>query len=817
MTIADKIVILILGGSLRKYNAYGVKLTVFGIILIFLIFFISSSDVYSYFTATAKPQGATMTTATIRVGFTSDTAATIDSNSISDETRIVPGQTLKISGNIQNIGNSDIYMVLQYRLFTKKASDETETEIINKYYTFDESNNIEEITDLTSPTDTIKEAKLLQSEPETLLGELVGFNFSYDFDFHEYDNSYQNGTARYLLTAYAIQTTNLPEDEGGPAVSATKLLIDEDFFESNNNRINYISGNSVQYGKNLLDFSAMSLINTTETAVRGGWEFEFGEKTDVTISYGDVEELPNFTFIAKVVTNGVYGSNQQLIKNVKTISLEANQKLLVFVGTDTVDKAYNMLSENGVTWIQVEKGTAKTSYVPFGPSPTNPVEIQSVGDKSRNLFNLNAITTDGFNINENEVEITIGKNNSSKSSDLKLKQICPALEVGKTYTISYSANVSKANISLGNYEASNFWQANTIKTLTQEDLDANVRFGGGTVSSSSSRTITFSNIQVEEGDVPTAYEPYAYKVTINPNIVRKNLLPNDWTDFTKWKTYGGATSGYVSYLVKVKPNTTYTISKQIDYSPLSSDNTINLIINASKITTSVYTQGKNEWLVLPGGSALHNGRRYKTVTTDEDGVILLTSISLSKTGIENLIKLCGNLQIEEGTIATDYEPYVEPKYIYLDEPLRKVGDYSDYIDFKNGKVVRNVVEKKLSDITTWQMLSASNGCNRFEASIADKLFTGEYSLNILCDHFKTSAYNVNENDSISERDNMNYIRILTDKSSSLDDFLEKFGDAKIYYVLNSSVEESITLPDLTVFDSYYDLIVETEVEPSLVK
>jgi hypothetical protein len=28
--------------------------------------------------------------------------------------------------------------------------------------------------------------------------------------------------------------------------------------------------------------------------------------------------------------------------------------------------------------------------------------------------------------------------------------------------------------------------------------------------------------------------------------------------------------------------------------------------------------------------------------------------------------------------------------IFLDEPLRKVGDYADYIDFKNGKVVRKV-------------------------------------------------------------------------------------------------------------------------------
>lgn len=58
-----------------------------------------------------------------------------------------------------------------------------------------------------------------------------------------------------------------------------------------------------------------------------------------------------------------------------------------------------------------------------------------------------------------------------------------------------------------------------------------------------------------------------------------------------------------------------------------------------------------------------------------------------------------NLQLEEGDTATEYEPYgykIPIKVnenitnIYLDEPLRKIGNYADYIDFVNKKVVRNV-------------------------------------------------------------------------------------------------------------------------------
>lgn len=48
---------------------------------------------------------------------------------------------------------------------------------------------------------------------------------------------------------------------------------------------------------------------------------------------------------------------------------------------------------------------------------------------------------------------------------------------------------------------------------------------------------------------------------------------------------------------------------------------------------------------------------------------------------------------------TEYEPYIEPTTtnIFLNEPLRRLGDYADYIDFKNNQVVRKCVKKYLKD------------------------------------------------------------------------------------------------------------------------
>ena len=51
----------------------------------------------------------------------------------------------------------------------------------------------------------------------------------------------------------------------------------------------------------------------------------------------------------------------------------------------------------------------------------------------------------------------------------------------------------------------------------------------------------------------------------------------------------------------------------------------------------------------------------------------------------------------------EYEPYVEPitTNIYLDEPLRKLGNYADYIDFTEGKLYRHSAMKYITKDLRW--------------------------------------------------------------------------------------------------------------------
>lgn len=65
--------------------------------------------------------------------------------------------------------------------------------------------------------------------------------------------------------------------------------------------------------------------------------------------------------------------------------------------------------------------------------------------------------------------------------------------------------------------------------------------------------------------------------------------------------------------------------------------------------------------------------------------------------------------IERGKVQGEYEQYVEPiiTNIYLDEPLRKIGDSTDYIDIKNQKIIRNVeVLDDTGTLTIEQSLNA---------------------------------------------------------------------------------------------------------------
>ena len=104
-----------------------------------------------------------------------------------------------------------------------------------------------------------------------------------------------------------------------------------------------------------------------------------------------------------------------------------------------------------------------------------------------------------------------------------------------------------------------------------------------------------------------------------------------------------------------------------------------------------------------------------------------------------------NFQIEEGTTASEYEPYSEENYdIYLDEPLRKVGEYSDTLDFISGGSSHVIGSKTFNGEEEW---TKSSSTARTVRTIVNDYKVGSNLLDLLSSHF-----NVISSDTINDKD-----------------------------------------------------------------
>ena len=181
-------------------------------------------------------------------------------------------------------------------------------------------------------------------------------------------------------------------------------------------------------------------------------------------------------------------------------------------------------------------------------------------------------------------------------------------------------------------------------------------------------------------------------------------------------------------------------------------------------------------------------------------------------------------QIEYGTTATEYEPYKGSitEHIYLDEPLRKVGDYADYIDFKNKKVVRNVVSGVLNGSEGW-------------GSSVTRYYYYNTRLNIKCLGNDVAGIKSNALPSMA----WNWIRnsgtgIATYTNGTLHNRIDirangvwnTVNEAKAYMADNPieyiaprlvPIEENINLPILKTFKGTNIISVDTAVLPSNIK
>ncbi len=367
------------------------------------------------------------------------------------------------------------------------------------------------------------------------------------------------------------------------------------------------------------------------------------------------------------------------------------------------------------------------------PEPDNPVKVESVGDLTQNLFDLNSVELVGdCVILDNSIHFT-----GTGSFDVFLPS--------GQYTLSFkNNNKGTCYVRDGKVDSGFIVSINPTETTKTFNYSANV--DGYLRISSFSKGLVLSDIQIEKGSTVSAYEPYGYKIPIvcsGKNLFDKDNFTQSITSATGKKSgydytitgnkgaLNSASSG--TFLIKL-PKNIVAKNKTISISVYITMLEYGDINNQIRAWTEANDSAKDHQ--LSQNFSLNERVRLSWVFTNVD--YELSGFRFYINGNKILFEM-DTLQIETNATATDYEPYVEPvtTTIYLDEPLRKIGAYADYIDFENCKVVRNIVETILKGTEDCYM-SSTGGTN--ERIIYDLLvFKAMGSSPSLCSHANTTT------------------------------------------------------------------------------
>ena len=171
------------------------------------------------------------------------------------------------------------------------------------------------------------------------------------------------------------------------------------------------------------------------------------------------------------------------------------------------------------------------------------------------------------------------------------------------------------------------------------------------------------------------------KYEVGVKIVGKNKFDRD--NITKVPFIHNL--GRYIFPIKVKPNTQYTIS----CNPLEKINDVHLWLSSTNdLSIDTYFR-------LHPKFANSADFRYKTLISTANGELYFISNGGDLKTINTILSFMNNIQIEEGTTVTSYEPYKETNAtIYLNSPLLQ-GDRIEVVDgklchyHKMGKVVLN--------------------------------------------------------------------------------------------------------------------------------
>lgn len=496
-------------------------------------------------------------------------------------------------------------------------------------------------------------------------------------------------------------------------------------------------------------------------------EFICDETLEILASYDGTNGKGYLPATAKIYSFKVY-DNDVLVRDY----------IPCYRVSDKVAGLYDLINNTFAT----NSGTGEFLVGLNTPTPERPVEIESVGERTKNLFDLDLLLTHNISLAGDYYEIknskvTILSSNTAGWGDLNPLTLKPNTQ----YCLSIE-NIAKIDIRTPDNVKLFPNTATTTATFTTDETGLFcVKF----FTTNDVYPYEIGYVQLEENSTATEYEPYGYKVPVK--VSGKNLF--DGT--LKLGQFSWGTSTEYRRIEITLNAGTYTLS----------------------FSNTIFNQSSN--IPFISGAQTFTSNTF-TLTETTDCYFQFRGTDDRTENFYNSLKI----QLETGNIATTYEPYInKTTNIYLNEPLRKVGDIADYIDYKNKKVVRNIKEIDISSLS-------------FEYNATYNVFAGRIndgiSYNVLgtnasyCTHYPlfVGTFGALADKTFQNPSNYwsayNYILVKDTDYTDVTSFKNYLTVNKIMlsYILATPTEETIDVPEISTSKGRNKFSILTTIKPS---
>lgn len=604
-----------------------------------------------------------------------------------------------------------------------------------------------------------------------------------------------------------------------------------------------------QQGKNLLDIESMLIASNwrqdSSLNVNGYWNYPIkGLKPNTVYTLSMKENgwngvSNNTLYVTLRNSVGIFTEKGALCHDTgdwyycnTLVTIVSNQEGMLYLSFYNPTDERLALFFSKCPEIMLEEGSVATEYeIPSCyVSPENPIEIESVGDKTVNLADMSK-TTNGNFVDNGDGSFTLTKISNSKRFSEEIYPDIPAntkfyikakiLEYTGTYSqkLQFQVHLVDGSTKYINTALDDF---KGEYSYTSAVKDIRIYSDG---SNPDGAITTFKDLIISTVDVP--YEPYnKYKI---PVISRSKNLFDKYKWFPEYIDDEGkiryTNNDYMKiYSKKIlegeyKKNTQYTFSVQYELIKKQE-------CDYGVILHMALSDGTNVIKRLPDAKQVGTYTGECFVTNPVGTTVSKISLSYNNQNYSAEVVLW-DVQIEEGAKATEYEHYAKPVKlnIYLDEPLHKVGDYTDYIDFENKKVVRNIRAITVDSNNPCEKTGPNaNNLNRFAYSIYNTgIIFGSYTtLNALCSIF----YNYAQSFSSASKKNIFFPQYSPTGSATLyicvnsDEYpdvasIRALVDNKIkFYIPWGATEETIELPNIPTTKGNTIIELDTNINAS---